>query len=137
MAIPCILTLEKDKGVITSEQDIVAYVIRHFFAQPAGATNTYRNTCASFREIAANNGTDTDALSLKVQGALSTILSRYFSNVRVLVSTTTPDSTGKYNLELRVSNTAEDGTETLILTDAKVAIKNGNVFNIAFTGATI
>lgn len=138
MSIPCIPTLDPTAKIITNDQDIVAYIIRHIIAQPAGFTDVYTNTVVSFREIEANYGSNKATLCSILESRIQDVLQRYIPAARVSVTHTQPDNeTSNYNIEIRVKTPDKDGNYNLILTDAKISIKPGNIFNIVFTGAKI
>lgn len=138
MAIPIVPTLHSSSGLLVDKSDIVAYVIRHVLTQSGKTSNTYFKDIVSFRTLESLYGADLEEFREMFSRLLNKVLKRYFpdGSVTVDVETTTPDSDGLYNMEIRAltSTTTDD---ILILTNAKVAIKDGNILNINFTGAKI
>lgn len=138
MTIPIIPTLHSTSGLLVDKSDIVAYVIRHILTQSGKTSNMYFNDIVSFRTLEAQYGADLEEFKEMFSRMLNKVLRRYFpdGSVTVDVDATTPDLNGQYNMEIRAltTNTSND---ILILTNAKVSIKDGNVININFTGAKI
>lgn len=135
---PCIPTLDASVGIITSVQDIVAYVIRHILSQPVGATNLFTASCVSFRELYAKYHHDKDALAARLQNELGNVFSRYFPNNSTRVEVTATEVVNAvYNLEIRVYVTDEENSGKLVLTESKVKIGDNGVMDIAFTGAKV
>lgn len=139
MTAPCIPTLHANAGVITDKSDIVAYVIRHVLAQPKNASIHYENFKVSFRALEAAYGSNTTELRVMLERKLDEVLKRYIpdGSVRISVTSTETDTEGWYTLDIKASSYDSANTGTLLLTDAKVTIKDGKIFNITFQGAKI
>lgn len=140
MAIPIIPTLHASAGILTDPSDIVAYVIRHVLAQAKKTSVHLDKFKVSFRKLEAEYGSNTEELRTALSRHLDNVLYRYFPNgsVRVTVTSSSTDVDGVYSLEIKASSYSEKTPGgSLILTDAKVSIKDGNVFNIVFKGAKI
>ena len=136
---PCIPTLHNGFGIIIDPADIVAYVIRHVFAQSSKTSIQYTDECLSFRDIEVRYGAIKEEMLSYLNNKLNTILGRYFTSgsVGVSVTSTTPDADGLYNLEITATANPGTSNEKLILTEATISIQNGNVLNIVFKGAKI
>ena len=82
--IPVIPTLHNQSAkILTSIEDISAYVIRWFFANPGETSTPFEDELISFRKFNALNGNTPDGLCDKVKATLDTILARYSDNVEV------------------------------------------------------
>lgn len=140
MATPIIPTLHSSAGILTDKSDIVAYVIRHVLAQAKKTSVHLDKFKVSFRKLEAEYGANTEELRVALSRHLDNILLRYFPNgsVRVTIDSSATDVNGVYSLEIKATSYAGDiPGGSLILTNAKVSIKDGNVFNIAFKGAKL
>lgn len=139
MTLPCIPTLHKGYGILTDPSDIVAYLVRHIFAQSSKASIIYGTEIVSFRDIESRYNGNIDEMVSYLNSCLYDVLNRYFSpgTMGISVSATTPDASGTYNLEISATKNPGSTAEKLILTDAIVSIKNGSVLNIVFKGAKI
>ncbi len=140
MPTPIIPTLHANAGILIDQTDIVAYVIRHVLAQAKRASVHLESYKVSFRALEAEYGANTEELLEALSRHLDAVLYRYFpkGNVRVNVTSTPTDTEGIYTLNIKANSYSnETPGGSLILTDAKVSIKDGNVFNIAFTGAKL
>lgn len=137
MPIPIVPTLHSNVGILTEKADIVAYVIRHVLAQAKKTSVHLDEFKVSFRKLEAQYGANTEELKEALSRHLDRVLYRYFpdGSVRVSVSSSVTDTEGVYTLEIKANSYTRDTPGgSLILTDANVSIKDGNVFNIAFRG---
>lgn len=140
MSTPIIPTLHSNVGILTEKSDIVAYVIRHILAQAKKTSVHLDNFKVSFRKLEAEYGANTEELREALSRHLDAVLYRYFpdGSVRVVVGSSATDVDGVYTLEIKATSyTTESPGGSLILTDADVSIKDGNVFNIAFKGVKL
>lgn len=140
MTTPIIPTLHSSAGILTDKADIVAYVIRHVLAQAKKTSVHLDKYKVSFRKLEAEYGANTEELRVALSRHLDNILRRYFpgGSVRIDVSSSVTNTDGVYTLEIKATSYSEETPAgSLILTNAKVSIKDGNVFNIAFKGAKL
>ena len=140
MATPIIPTLHSNVGILTEKSDIVAYVIRHILAQAKKTSVHLDNYKVSFRKLEAEYGANTEELRTALSRHLDKVLYRYFpdGSVRVVVTSSPTTTDGVYTLEIKANSYTKDTPGgSLILTDANVSIKDGNVFNIAFKGVKL
>jgi hypothetical protein len=137
--IPCIPTLSASVGIITSIQDVTAYVIRHTTAQPGKDTDLYPGIKLSLRELQAQYGDNPDALCSAYQNQLGDILTRYFpnGNIRVEVTSTEKETDGSYNLEVRVTVTDSSNVDSLVLTDAMIKVNQNSILELSLKGTKI
>jgi len=92
-----------DKGWVTDGRDIFDRVFAYFLASDYSQSNVYYNNISSFPYIIQESGNDITKLIQTTESTLKTYLSRYFTDVVVLVKDTTPDASGAVELTIRLS----------------------------------
>lgn len=140
MTIPIIPTLHLNAGILKEKTDVVAYLIRHTLTQSSKVSNTFGKELVSFRELDSKYGGDPEELQELFSRKLNTLMRRYFpdGSVSVDVTMSNKDTDGQYSLEIRATNVAtENNQQTLILTDAKVTMRENYILDIKFTGAKV
>lgn len=130
MPIPVIPTLHNQSAkILTNIEDIGAYVIRWFFANPGETATPFEDELISFRKFNALNGNSPDGLCDKIRSTLEAIMGRYTSDIACecsFVESPKLDATGhmvgNYEIEIRMNK--QDGTP--IIPSSNILIGDNN-----------
>lgn len=133
MTVPIIPTLHNGVGIITKQEDIVAYLLRHVTACPGSTSPDFENELLSLRKLTAQYGNDPDVLSGVFQDRLQTVIQRYVDNGTVTVECSAEAIVNStYTLNIKVMIVYSDGTMEPIVSHGKIYITNDRQYKIVF-----
>ena len=139
MPIPVIPTLHNQSAqILTRIEDISAYVIRWFFANPGETSTPFEAELISFRKFNALKGNTPSELCSNIASTLNAILGRFDDDVQVECThkmLTGKDEAGniKGNYEIYIAVRRSNG-DPIIPTSAIVIGDNNKSIDIRFSG---
>jgi hypothetical protein len=137
--IPVIPTLHNQSAkILTNIEDIAAYTIRWFFANPGETSTPIEDELISFRKFNALNGNTPDGLCDKIRATLLAILTRYSDDISVdcsFVNSPKKDDSGHLvgTYEIDIAVTTRDGSP-IIPTSHIILGDNNKTIDIRFGG---